>query len=98
MVNSFIEIPKPIDPHLRRWMLFVDGENLTIRAQKFAADNGVMLKEGPCYLKDVFVWLPGVRATQNIIPTVPLGVQDSAIRSHYYTSVFGDDSKMSQVR
>src|SRR5258708_6732756 len=87
-----------LDPHARRWMLFVDGENLTIRAQKFAADNGIQLKEGPFYRKDVFVWLPGLRATQNILGEAPLGVQESAIRAHYYTSVFGDDPKITDVR
>jgi hypothetical protein len=29
-----------------RWMLFVDGENFTIRAQKFAQENGITLVEG----------------------------------------------------
>jgi hypothetical protein len=29
---------------LRRWMLFVDGENLTLRGQKFATKNNLTLK------------------------------------------------------
>jgi hypothetical protein len=37
-----IEIHRPADPHLRRWMLFVDGENFTMRAQKLA-ENMVLL-------------------------------------------------------
>src|SRR5882762_8629395 len=91
-------LPRPINPHLRRWMLFVDGENLTLRGQKFAADNGFVLEEGAYFLKDVFVWLLGVRATTNIVETAPLSVQPAAIRAHYYTSVSGDDIKLQQVR
>jgi hypothetical protein len=64
-----IEIHKPIDPHLRRWMLFVDGENLTIRAQKLASDNAVNLQEGAEYRKNVFVWFPGLKATPALTNT-----------------------------
>jgi hypothetical protein len=39
-------IPIPSDPHLRRWMMFVDGENLTIRAQRLAQHKGIQLREG----------------------------------------------------
>lgn len=90
--------PRAINPHLRRWMLFVDGENLTIRAQKFATENGLVLEEGQCFLQNVFVWLPGIRATTNILEAAPLGVQETAIRAHYYTSVSGDDMKLQLVR
>jgi hypothetical protein len=62
MVNSFIEIHKPVDPHLRPWMLFVDGENLTIRAQKLVSDKAVSLQEGAEYHKNVFVGFPGLKS------------------------------------
>ena len=54
----------PSDPHLRRWMLFVDGENFTIRAQKVVASEHIKLAEGPYFSPDVFIWLPDVTATR----------------------------------
>ena len=38
----------------RRWMLFVDGENLTLRAQEFARQQNIALKSGRHYLSDTF--------------------------------------------
>ena len=78
-----------------RWMLFVDGENLTIRAQEFAKARDCNLADlGDRYLKDVFVWLPHCGwLTPFIFP-----VHVNAIRAYYYTSVGGDDDKIVQVR
>lgn len=90
-------LPLPSDPHLRRWMLFVDGENFTIRAQKVAEANGIKLLEGKHYLRDVFVWLPGLAATQDTTQGY-LRLQPQATRSHYYTSVTGDELKLNDVR
>jgi len=39
----------PSDPHLRRWMLFVDGENFVIQAQNYAKEFGFTLTEGDFY-------------------------------------------------
>ena len=83
-------LPLPSDPHLRRWMLFVDGENFTIRAQKVAEANGIKLLEGEHHLRDVFVWLPGLAATQDTKQGY-LRLQPHATRSHYYSSVTGDE-------
>jgi uncharacterized LabA/DUF88 family protein len=41
-------------------MIFVDGENFTIRGQEFAKANGVKLEAGSHWQKDVFLWMPGV--------------------------------------
>jgi hypothetical protein len=80
-----IEIHGPVDPHLRRWMLFVDGENLTMRAQKLADNTALRLQEGAEYRKNVFVWFPGLKATPALTNThdSPIKVQDHAIRAHY---------------
>src|SRR2546422_11749386 len=93
-------IPQPSDYYLRRWMLFVDGENLTIRSQKLAQDNGISLKEGVDYVPDVFIWIPGLKPTLSIINTenTPIKVQEHAVRAHYYTSVSGDDDRLNSVR
>ena len=56
--RSLITIPEPIDPHLRRWVMFVDGENLAIRARHIAEGRGLTLKEGALHMRDVFVWVP----------------------------------------
>jgi len=98
MTQSFIELKPPIDPHLRRWMLFVDGENLTLRAQQLAAGKQLALVEGPSYVPQVFVWIPGVRPTQNIVPGARLGVQGEAIRAYYYTSLVGDEQRLVAVK
>lgn len=85
------------DPHLRRWMLFVDGENFTIRAQKVAEANDIKLTEGSHYMHDVFVWLPGLAATQDTTQGY-LRLQPQATRSFYYTSVLGDEQRLQDVR
>lgn len=90
-------LPWPSDPHLRRWMLFVDGENFTIRAQRIAEAKGVVLSDGSHYSKDVFVWLPGLPATQDTTQG-HLRLQHHAIRSFCYTSVAGDDLRIQDVR
>jgi hypothetical protein len=70
-------------------MLFVDGENLTIRAQTYLAGLGCSLKNGDSYRKDVFLWLPGLPGSYNLAnPTFPL--QSHAARAYYYTSLVGD--------
>ena len=57
-----ITLYPPPDPHLRRWMSFVDGENFTIRAQKLAESRAIPLVEGEFYQRDVFVWIPKFEA------------------------------------
>ncbi len=75
-------------------MLFVDGENFTIRAQAYAKDNNLLLREGLYYRKNVFVWLPNLPATSISIP----GLQENAIRSYYYTSSVGADDALARLR
>jgi NYN domain len=98
--DGFIEIPKAVDPHLRRWMLFVDGENFTIRAQDVAKRRNLRLVEGDYYWKDVFIWFPEHRATLNLTetPSTSLQLQKHAIRAHYYTSLVGDDPTLMTAR
>ena len=98
MALSSIRVPS--DPHLRRWMMFIDGENFCIRGQEFAAKNQLELKEGPAYLRDTFLWFPDRQGTLVLTntKTVPLEVQKHAIRAFYYTSVVGDDDKLRKVR
>jgi NYN domain len=87
-----------------RWMMFVDGENLTMRSREaLPGDVLTGLDSGNYpnhYHKDVFLWLPdtnnarsphlnGVHATDAGSP---------AIRSYFYTSSVGDDAKLNDIR
>jgi uncharacterized LabA/DUF88 family protein len=88
--------PRPINPHLLRWMLFVDGENLTMRAQQLSKEASIKLHVGPYYSTDIFVWLPNYPATERI--TGLPNLQQHAIRSYYYTSVVGDEDKITSIK
>jgi hypothetical protein len=81
----------PSDPHLWRWMLFVDGENLTIRAQAVQDEYGFKLEEGTHYKKDVFVWMPGIDPLLFASGSPATNLQTRAIRAYYYTSYTGAD-------
>jgi hypothetical protein len=61
-------LPWPSEPHLRRWMAFVDGENVTLRGQQVAKARGVSLIAGDHYLPDVFVWFPKILGRNNLFP------------------------------
>jgi hypothetical protein len=91
------KIEPPIDPHLRRWMLFVDGENLTLRAQELARKKSIALQPGGHYEPNVFVWMPGVPPTQNVVPGARVSVQMHAVRAYYYTSLVGDQQRLDAV-
>lgn len=96
---SFI-LRTPNDPHLRRWMLFIDGENLTIRGQEFAKQRGITLEPGTHFCPNIYLWMPGVVATQALTNTntTPVPVQPHAIRAFYYTSITGDDLAITRNR
>ncbi len=76
-------------------MLFVDGENFTIRAQNVAQPNQPLV-EGRYYKRDCYVWYPGVHANYCLRNDASL-VGDS-IRSYYYTSLVGDEQAITEVR
>jgi uncharacterized LabA/DUF88 family protein len=80
-------------------MLFVDGENFTIRAAVIANTHQITLAEGPHYAKDVFVWMPGLGATHVLAqPRKGNQLEQYAARAHYYTSLVGDDGKLLRAR
>jgi uncharacterized LabA/DUF88 family protein len=79
-------------------MLFVDGENFTFRGQDFANQSGIAPVAGDYYEQDVFIWLPQVRGTQGIYGSNTLRIEQQAIRAYYYTSLTGDDSKITAIR
>ena len=82
-----------------RWMLFVDGENFTIRGQEFVKSLGAQLLEGPFYERDHFLWFPSGgsrvdywRATDDINFGPRQGVP-SAVRAYYFASALWEMEK-----
>ena len=93
-------IKVPSDPHLRRWMMFVDGENLSIRAQELAKDKNIPLRDGPYYTRDVMVWLPKLHARKRLIQNTE-GVEELqllAVRAYYYTSATGSEEVIDSIK
>lgn len=93
-----IAIPILGQIHTRRWMLFVDGENFTMRAQELSRRRNLDLQEGTYYERNVFVWLPGIGARDSIVPNAPVGIQPVATRAYYYTSAVGDESRLTRIK
>jgi uncharacterized LabA/DUF88 family protein len=79
-----------------RWMLFVDGENLTIRAQEFAREHGIELPEDDYFKRDVFIWSHR-HALDCVVPEPP-NLDGRAVRAHYYTSLQADVNGIEEVR
>jgi uncharacterized LabA/DUF88 family protein len=81
------------------WMMFVDGENLTMGAQRLAAKQQIDLTEEsffPLYKKDTYFWPTG----QNVnILWWPMVVHTTgrAERCYYYTSARGDGDAINAV-
>lgn len=80
----------PPAPH-RKVMFFIDGENVVCRYQSTQKKD--TSKQSICsfHEPDVYVWQP-----LNGIPDEPQ-YQNEVIRAYYYTSVTGDDIKISNV-
>lgn len=92
--------PDPIDPHLRRWMLFVDGENVTLRGQALADSRGVVLEPGRYFDRDVFLWLKHPWHARGVLSRDlrGLGVRASVERAFYYTSMSGAAAALTRIR
>ena len=87
-----------------RWMMFVDGENLTIQAQKLAEAKAVPLVEGKYWQRDVFIWAPNFQSEtpfmhiQHPALHMPYPIDARAIRAHYYTTVRGSQERVIEIR
>lgn len=83
----------------KKWMMFVDGENLTIRAQEIAQQKEVNLNDQqvfPVYLKDVYFWPAGsLPSHHNFVRRAD--TERYAERCYYYTSAPGDSPAIDQV-
>ena len=63
-------------------MLFVEGENFTLRTQEFERQQNLTLKTGRHYLPDTFIWLPNWSGRQSMIPPMAsISIEPTAIRA-----------------
>lgn len=77
------------------WMLFVDGENFTYRAQEL---SGSTLRESDYHMRDCFAWFAGKHAFEPLcFHEYPLDIGGYALCSFYYTSVQGSAEKHAQA-
>jgi hypothetical protein len=95
-----VSISGPGYIYRKRWMLFVDGENFTIRGQEVAARAGLALRVGEFYSRDCYLWIPGtppkdLAAHGNGSPQM---LHERGERSSYYTFVQGDPDRIGAVR
>jgi len=84
-------------------MMFVDGENLTIRAQQLIEghpDESVrgILKQCDYHLRDVFLWFPKQNGRYDLFEDEITVLRPYSSRSYYYTSCIGDEGKRRGVR
>lgn len=74
-------------PSFGRMMVFVDGENITMRYQAMLLKGYVPRKE-VVHHPDIFVWTP-----HTILPE-----QHTVLRATYYTYAVGDDVFLNSIR
>jgi uncharacterized LabA/DUF88 family protein len=77
-------------------MLFVDGENLTFRAQELAKRRGAQYPIGDWYAPDKFIWSPNISALAGNFHRSAYA-EYSARRAYYYTSICGDAPTIEDV-
>ena len=78
-----------------KWMMFVDGEGFTIRAQHLAKEYKAEIPAGSHHLHNAFLW-PQLTPVGIITDGNPF--HPSPVRSYYYTSLSGDTDKLNAVR
>ena len=83
---------------LRRWMLFVDGENLAIQGEKVGRESGFRIFEGPGFRTGVFLW-PPLRGVECLINSGdwPQEINCIPIRRSYFTAMRGSDPAIAEV-
>jgi uncharacterized LabA/DUF88 family protein len=92
-------VNRPIDPHMLRWMVFIDGENFAIRGRAVAEHHSLTLPDCDHHKRDVFLWLPfdAPRSRFLEIPNTT-ALRQNAIRAYYYTSLVGSHDDVDAVR
>ena len=70
----------------KRWMTFIDGDNLTIRAQKLVARRNITMNPGEqerFWKQNAFIWLPGYPGTHGLVQGGQPVLEWSAVRAYY---------------
>jgi uncharacterized LabA/DUF88 family protein len=78
-------------------MVFVDGENFTIRGQELSTATATPLVQGRYWNPDVFLWLPTgqIGVFSGFYPELPA---IDPVRAYYYTSTVGDEARVAATR
>ena len=98
----------PVGHRGDRWMVFVDGENFTIRGQRVASHLELQLEQGRRWQKDAFMWVPhdGPAFPFNARTEFPRSerlefaqpvLQERPMRSYYYAGVAGAEPDRAKV-
>ena len=81
-----------------RWMMFVDGENFSMRGRDSLHLLGLEPKSGRFFERDVFLWIHRVEPRQLFPPLHQARLENFALRWHYYSAVQGDSARLDDVR
>jgi uncharacterized LabA/DUF88 family protein len=75
-------------------------KNLTIRGQAVAKKRSRRLVPGDSFERDVFIWFPQHRGWSHEVlkSAEQTSLVYRALRSHYYTSLSGDELRIAKVR
>jgi NYN domain len=91
------------DPHLRPWMLFVDGENFTIRGQNVMSNAKTQTPDSDYWRKNAFLWFQGLDSSLLASQVFSMAMrepesgglfpnlQQRPERAYYYASTRGDE-------
>jgi uncharacterized LabA/DUF88 family protein len=80
-------------------MMFVDGENFLIRGLAVAKAFNLEVLASDYYQPDAFLWVPGNNPCHAFTgDSRELLLQPQSVRSHYYTSLAGDEPSMFRAR
>jgi uncharacterized LabA/DUF88 family protein len=79
------------------WYLFVDGENLTARAENFMHGQGSELIAGRFWQPGTYVWLPRTIVDDVLVFTVGWGMHQRPKRAMYYTTAGGDQESRDTI-
>ena len=77
--------------------MFVDGENFLVRGLAVAKEFNLEVLASDYYQPDAFLWVPGNNPCQFSGDSRDLLLQPQSVRSHYYTSLAGEQPSMLQA-
>jgi uncharacterized LabA/DUF88 family protein len=79
-----------------RWMIFVDGENLTIRTEALAKECQATIRPGKSYERSVLIWPENVNGTMELKNMLRRAT--FPVRSYFYTCLCGDTDRVETIQ